>query len=585
MRASDSSQGLAAFREVWCCDFEFHADPGERPRPLCLVAREQHTGRELRHWRDALLRQRCAPFHTGPDALFVAYFASAELGCFLELGWSLPVHVLDLYVEHRCETNGLPSPCGNGLIGALALRGLAHIDAGEKEAMRRLILDHTAWSDNEQTEILQYCASDVYALAALLPRMAPSVDWPRALLRGRFMAAVARMERAGVPIDAALHGALVEQWIPIKRTLIEEVDASYRVYEGTTFRSTRFLSYLAAQEIPWPRLPSGAPALDETTFRDQALAHPEIEPLHALRCSLADLRLSGLEIGRDGRNRCLLSPFSTITGRNAPSNTKFVFGPARWLRGLICPPEGYGLVALDWAAQEVALVAALSGDEQMIEGYASDPYLAFAKAARLVPKDATKQSHPTIREQCKAIVLGVGYGMEAPAMAARAGIRPCEAAELLRLHRQTYCTFWRWSDETVSGAMLTGEMRTVFGWRRRIGREVNVRSLMNWPAQAHGAEMLRLACIAATEAGIEVVAPIHDAILIVAPLDRLEEQARHTCEIMAQASRAVTGRLTLRVDARLVSWPDRYQDPRGADMWDRVMRLLGSVGSSGSGVG
>ena len=69
----------------------------------------------------------------GIGALFVAYFASAEFGCFLELGWALPVNVLDLYAEHRVETNGGYALCGNGLIGALAIRGLGHIDAGEKD--------------------------------------------------------------------------------------------------------------------------------------------------------------------------------------------------------------------------------------------------------------------------------------------------------------------------------------------------------------------------------------------------------------------------------------------------------------------
>ena len=87
------------------------------------------------------LRLRTAPFGIGEGALFLAYFASAELGCFLELGWPLPTNVVDLFVEHRCETNGVPTTCGDGLVGALALRGLAHIDAGEKEAMRRLVME------------------------------------------------------------------------------------------------------------------------------------------------------------------------------------------------------------------------------------------------------------------------------------------------------------------------------------------------------------------------------------------------------------------------------------------------------------
>jgi hypothetical protein len=159
-----------------------------------MVARELNTGREIRVWRRELLSLRAAPFNIGPDSVFVAYFASAELGCFLELGWSLPVNVVDLFVEHKRETNGLVTPFGDSLLGALAMRGLAHIDAGEKDSMRRLIMEQADWSDDEQTRILDYCASDVAALCVLMPRMAPTIDWPRALLRGRYMAAVACME-------------------------------------------------------------------------------------------------------------------------------------------------------------------------------------------------------------------------------------------------------------------------------------------------------------------------------------------------------------------------------------------------------
>jgi DNA polymerase-1 len=46
--------------------------------------------------------------------------------------------------------------------------------------------------------------------------------------------------------------------------------------------------------------------------------------------------------------------------------------------------------------------------------------------------------------------------------------------------------------------------------------------LRNYPCQANGAEMLRLACCLGTERGIEICAPVHDAVLIFAPIDRLE---------------------------------------------------------------
>ena len=44
-------------------------------------------------------------------------------------------------------------------------------------------------------------------------------------------------------------------------------------------------------------------------------------------------------------------------------------------------------------------------------------------------------------------------------------------------------------------------------------------SLQNFPMQAHGAEMLRLALIYATEKGLGICAPLHDAIFVVAPAD------------------------------------------------------------------
>ena len=95
--------------------------------------------------------------------------------------------------------------------------------------------------------------------------------------------------------------------------------------------------------------------------------------------------------------------------------------------------------------------------------------------------------------------------------------------------------------------------------------------------QANGAEMLRLACCLATERGISVCAPVHDAILIEAPLDRLEEDVARTQEGMRQASAAVLGGIELRSDAKVVRWPDHYTDERGEAMWTLVWDLVREV--------
>ena len=92
--------------------------------------------------------------------------------------------------------------------------------------------------------------------------------------------------------------------------------------------------------------------------------------------------------------------------------------------------------------------------------------------------------------------------------------------------------------------------------------------------QANGAEMLRLACCLGVERGIEVCAPVHDAVLIAAPLDRIEADVYAMRGAMAEVSHAVLGGFELETDAKIVRYPARYRDKRGGVMWDRVCRLL-----------
>ena len=97
---------------------------------------------------------------------------------------------------------------------------------------------------------------------------------------------------------------------------------------------------------------------------------------------------------------------------------------------------------------------------------------------------------------------------------------------------------------------------------------------MNFPMQANGAEMLRLACCLATERGLAVCAPVHDAILIEAPTAEIDEHVAALQACMREASRIVLGGLELGSDAKIVRWPERYADKRGEVMWDTVTRLL-----------
>jgi DNA polymerase I len=63
-------------------------------------------------------------------------------------------------------------------------------------------------------------------------------------------------------------------------------------------------------------------------------------------------------------------------------------------------------------------------------------------------------------------------------------------------------------------------------------------------------------------------------VLICAPLERLEADVARMQDVMREASRIVLGGFELGADAKIVRFPNRYMDERGAAMWDRVMKLI-----------
>jgi DNA polymerase-1 len=572
---------------VWGCDFEFcfPDGPGGLPAPICATFRELNTGAEWQLWGDDL--RRPCPVEFNRDTLFVAYLASAEFSCFLALGWPLPVAVFDCYVEFRRLTNGRPTVTGfNGLSDALVEFGFRPVD--DKKSMRELAMRGGPFDEAERTALLKYNREDVLALGQLFPRLAAVTNMAQALHRGRYMRAVALTERLGVPIDMPALERLNERWDDIKLAVIAETDR-FGLYEGTSFRDDRLERVIAAQGIAWPRFPDGRLMRDTKTFKAMADALPGWRPLYELRESVAKLQTKTLTVGRDGRNRAMLSPFKSRTARNQPSTSRFIYGNASWTRSLIKPAEGWGVAYLDWGQQEFAIAAALSGDENMRRAYLSgDPYLEFAKLAGAVPADATKSSHKAARDQFKATTLAVQYGMEFESLSERLGSSKYAARDLLALHKLSFPRFWRWAQETCDRALIEQRIASVHGWEMFCGthprhratsysgqHEHNLRSLMNWPMQTHGSEMMRLAMCVLCENGVRVVAPVHDAFLIEAPLADLDDVVEYSKEVMRAASVAITGGIAVKVDAELVRSPGRYTDPRGAGMWERVCRLAG----------
>jgi DNA polymerase I-like protein with 3'-5' exonuclease and polymerase domains len=225
---------------------------------------------------------------------------------------------------------------------------------------------------------------------------------------------------------------------------------------------------------------------------------------------------------------------------------------------------------------EIGVAAALSGDPAMKAGYQTgDVYLAFAKIAGAVPADATKESHPQERELYKTCMLAVDYGMEERSLALRIDRSRLVARSLLQQHHEIFRQYWEWSDNRVRRAMFTNVTYTVFGWKYHVTPNPKVTSIRNFPMQANAAEILRLAICWGVENGITICCPIHDAVLIMAPLDRLDSDIERMRGYMEQASEIVLNGFKLRTDFVAVRYPDRYMDEkRGRQFWEVLMSLL-----------
>ena len=169
---------MSNFATVVVCDFEYEVADGELPDVLCMVAHVldenlRHV-RTIKLWRDEFGAE--PPFDIGPDALFVAYSAWAEMTCFKVLGWRFPVHIFDQHTAYLAASNillpynpdeirkkprkRLPDACR-----AYGIEGWERID---KDTIAESIGDGT-WRERYSPEnLVDYCEEDVRMSALLL---------------------------------------------------------------------------------------------------------------------------------------------------------------------------------------------------------------------------------------------------------------------------------------------------------------------------------------------------------------------------------------------------------------------------------
>jgi hypothetical protein len=603
------------FKFVYVLDTEFVAQPGERQRPVCLVAQGFHQGRDIEVFFDAPSHN---PFLDLSRTLFIGYNLSAEFQTMLALGWDLPQYCIDLHFEFLNMVNGVwygsqsLMKLGTGLQDAVTHFGGSPLEfwKSDKDAERQYVIENGTIPpvgtsvESHRRRILAYCHEDVSATVWLGQRMLCDLDLEQALWRGCYAKANAWFQHNGLPVDLHRFHAIEQEADKLKLKIVEEIEAahSYGVYQiekgqnGTlqpVFKMSNFKLLLASMGIQvgcregsWRATPGGMPVLDDDYLSAMCKGYPQLEPLRQCRKTLRSLSQFGSLIGSDGFNRTNLWAFGTLTSRNNPKSSSFLLGRPHWVRNLLTPRGGMALVSCDVTGAEDWLAAGFSGDPELMRIYSSgnDSYMEFAAVTGAVPagtpRNRANGALELIRSAHKTAKMSIQYGVGGTTLGQYLGVAGWKAGWVINSHKRAYSVYWQWGEDQAELAEELEYVATDFGWRQST-QHMSERSLLNFPQQAGCAELLRCACNLLVDVGwgYALAAPHHDALYLHCESDRAEECKKAVEEAFIQAGQIVMGlpEFPLRVHSEITYYPDHYRDEDGREIWDIVCQYFGWI--------
>ena len=245
---------------------------------------------------------------------------------------------------------------------------------------------------------------------------------------------------------------------------------------------------------------------------------------------------------KEGIIRPRIDILSAITGRcGSKPSSGFVFTMGKPFRGLIDPPEGKVLVELDFHSEEIACQAYASGDATMTEMYDhpevdNDYYTTLAVNVFGASRDE--------RDTYKQIALMSNYGCGAKKLSdvSKKSLEFCEET-LEKLH-ETFSTYWEFVDNAINNAVKYKYIAFSDGFKVKWNRKSpgKVTTLINWPSQGVGALILRKMLFKMWKADIDLVAPVHDAVVFMADEANWKATSDKVAQIMMDASEECLGK-------------------------------------------
>ena len=197
------------------------------------------------------------------------------------------------------------------------------------------------------------------------------------------------------------------------------------------------------------------------------------------------------------------------TGRLSSNNPNLQNIPIRTERGrlirkaFIARDENYNLVSADYSQIELRIIAALSGEENMIKAFQNNEDIHKSTASKVfnVPlEEVTKEQ----RSNAKTVNFGIIYGVSAFGLSNQTNLSRKESADLIEAYYKTYPKLKAYMTEQVDFARENGYVQTVLG-RRRYLKDINSanamvrggaeRNAVNAPIQGSAADIIKIAMI------------------------------------------------------------------------------------------
>lgn len=197
------------------------------------------------------------------------------------------------------------------------------------------------------------------------------------------------------------------------------------------------------------------------------------------------------------------------TGRLSSNNPNLQNIPIRTERGrlirkaFIARDENYTLLSADYSQIELRIIAALSGEENMIKAFQNNEDIHKSTAAKVFNvslEEVTKEQ----RSNAKTVNFGIIYGVSAFGLSNQTSLSRKEAAELIDAYYATYPKLKSYMSNQVDFARENGYVQTVLG-RRRYLKDINSANMMvksgaernavNAPIQGSAADIIKIAMI------------------------------------------------------------------------------------------